>query len=51
MTSLSLMATMLLGCIMLIVGDIHSSYGQKITAIMYVFEYIEVVMALPWPSR
>lgn len=41
------MAALLVGSIVLVVGNGGISYGQKITAIMYVFEYIEVVMGFP----
>ena len=41
------MAAMLLVCIVLVVGDQQRRYGQMITTIMYVFEYVEVVMTAP----
>ncbi|MCG8427082.1 MAG: ABC transporter six-transmembrane domain-containing protein, partial [Chromatiales bacterium] len=41
------MALMLILSIILVVGNTEISYGQKITSIMYVFEYIEVVMSFP----
>jgi hypothetical protein len=42
-----LLASLLLLSIVLVVNNPVSSYGQKITAIMYVFEYIEAVLAFP----
>ena len=41
------MASVLAGSIYLIVENATISYGIKITSIMYVFEYIGVVMSLP----
>ncbi|MEM7195048.1 MAG: ABC transporter six-transmembrane domain-containing protein [Pseudomonadota bacterium] len=41
------LATLMLGAVVVIVQNAGLSYGQKITAIMYVFEYIEVVMSFP----
>ncbi|MCG8382216.1 MAG: ABC transporter six-transmembrane domain-containing protein [Gammaproteobacteria bacterium] len=41
------MASLLLVAIVFIVDNVSISYGQKITSIMYVFEYIEVVMDFP----
>ena len=41
------MASVLAGSIYLIVENASISYGIKITSIMYVFEYIGVVMSLP----
>jgi len=38
---------LLIGSIILIVENTGISYGQKITSIMYVFQYIEVVMGFP----
>lgn len=42
------MALLLSFSIVLVVGNTAISYGQKITSIMYVFEYIEVVMSFPF---
>lgn len=41
------LAVMLLGSIYFIVENVAISPGQKITTIMYVFDYIEVVVGLP----
>ena len=41
------MAILLIFSIILVVGNAATSYGQKITSIIYVFEYIEVVMSFP----
>ncbi len=41
------MALLLILSVILIVGNAGISYGQKITSIMYVFEYIEVIMSFP----
>ncbi len=41
------LAAMLLGSIYFIVENSAISPGQKITTIMYVFDYIEVVVGLP----
>ena len=42
-----ILACLLLVSIVLVVGNASISYGQKITSIMYVFQYIEVVMSFP----
>ena len=42
-----ILGSLLLGSIVLIVENIDISFGQKLTAIMYVFQYIEVVMSFP----
>ena len=42
-----LLGVLLILSIVLIVGNDSISYGQKITAIMYVYHYIELVMSFP----
>ncbi len=41
------MAILIILSIILVVANTSITYGQKITSIMYVFEYIEVVMSFP----
>ena len=41
------LASLLIVSLVLIVGNDSISYGLKITSIMYVFEFVEVVMGLP----
>lgn len=41
------MAILLILSIILVVANTSITYGQRITSIMYVFEYIEVVMSFP----
>ncbi len=41
------MALLLVFSVVFIVGNESVSYGQKITSIMYVFDYIQVVMSFP----
>jgi len=42
------MALLLVFSVVVVVGNEAISYGQKITSIMYVFEYIQVVMSFPF---
>jgi len=42
-----ILGSLLIGSIFLIVNNGSASYGQKITAIMYIFQFIEVVMNFP----
>ena len=42
-----ILGALLISSIVLIVENTSISYGQKITSIMYVYHYIELVMSFP----